>query len=342
MAFQVALSFEDGITRFIDCDEDEKVADAAYRGRINIPMDCRDGACGTCKSYCESGTYEGGDYIDEALTEEEAAAGYCLPCQMTPNSDLILRIATTSDTAKTAASKFRSTMTHIERYSATTVGFTIEVDDRAKLAFLAGQYVNIGVPGTEATRSYSFSTGPSSAQLSFLVRIIDGGLMSGYLSDRAAVGDTLEFSGPLGSFFLREPVRPVLLLAGGTGLAPVLSILERIREKNVEQPVHLIYGVTADEDLVELDTITNYTKALPSFDFQYCVADPTSTADNRGYVTSLLSPVNLHDGEVDIYVCGPPPMVEAVRGHLAAEGTLPLNFYFEKFNTSATPVGVSA
>ena len=101
MNHQVALSFEDGITRFISCAEHETVADAAYKARINIPLDCRDGACGTCKSFCESGDYDGGDYIDDALSDEEADAGYALPCQMMPRSDLVLQISGTSEDAKT-------------------------------------------------------------------------------------------------------------------------------------------------------------------------------------------------------------------------------------------------
>src|ERR687890_91018 len=91
---RVALSFEDGVTRFITCAPDQTVADASYRSRINIPLDCRDGACGTCKALCESGTYDGGDYIEEALTDDEAEQGYCLPCQMMPESDQVLQIPT--------------------------------------------------------------------------------------------------------------------------------------------------------------------------------------------------------------------------------------------------------
>ena len=100
--FQIALNFEDGVTRFIECRPNEVVADASYRQRINIPLDCRDGACGTCKSFCESGTYDGGDYIDEALTDDEAEQGFVLTCQMVPESDCILRIPATSDVAKTS------------------------------------------------------------------------------------------------------------------------------------------------------------------------------------------------------------------------------------------------
>src|SRR5690625_6681923 len=82
MPHQVALTFEDGVTRMISCNPMETVADAAYKARINIPFDCRDGACGTCKAFCESGDYDGGDYIEDALTDDEADEGYCLPCQI--------------------------------------------------------------------------------------------------------------------------------------------------------------------------------------------------------------------------------------------------------------------
>ncbi|GAA3725160.1 benzoate/toluate 1,2-dioxygenase reductase subunit [Spinactinospora alkalitolerans] len=337
MSHQVALSFEDGVTRFIKCNPMETVADAAYRARINIPFDCRDGACGTCKAYCERGDFDGGDYIEDALTEDEAENGYCLPCQMTPESDLVLQIATTSDVAKTAAGSHTGTITEIRRHSGTAVGFTMEVDNRDELVFLPGQYVNITVPGIGATRSYSFSSGPSIRQVSFLVRITEGGLMSEYLRDRAQKGDRLEFTGPMGSFFLREQSRPALLLAGGTGLAPLLSILEKMRESPAEHPVHMIYGVSTDDDLVELEALDRYAAELPGFTYSYCVSDEASSAPDKGYVMSLMAPEHLNGGDVDVYLCGPPGMVEAVRQHLNAEGITPANFYFEKFNLAAAP-----
>ncbi|MGW0811819.1 benzoate 1,2-dioxygenase electron transfer component BenC [Streptomyces viridiviolaceus] len=335
MSFQVALNFEDGITRFVRCRPDETVAEASYKARVNIPLDCRDGACGTCKSLCESGSYDGGDYIDEALTDDEAASGYCLPCQMTPESDLVLRIPSSSAAAKTAAATHTATLTGIERHSATTVEFTLDVDDRQALDFLPGQYVNITVPGTDQSRSYSFSSGPSQRQISFLVRIVDGGAMSRYLTERARVGDRLDFTGPMGSFYLRALTRPALLLAGGTGLAPLLSMLERLAQEAPKHPVHLIYGVTTDEDLVHLDTLQDYAEVIPGFTFDHCVADPSSTARNKGFVTGLMDAGTLHDGSADVYLCGPPAMVEAVRGHITGLGVNPASFHYEKFTPAA-------
>ncbi|HSE72159.1 MAG TPA: benzoate 1,2-dioxygenase electron transfer component BenC [Nocardioidaceae bacterium] len=343
MSHQVALSFEDGVTRFITCAEDQTVADASYRSRINIPLDCRDGACGTCKAFCESGEYDGGTYIDDALTADEAGQGYVLPCSMKPRSDLVLQIASTSAVAKTQAASYTGTLTALERLSPTTVSLGVEIEARESLAFLPGQYVNIGVPGTEESRSYSFSNAPDDKELTFLVKLTPGGVMSQYLTDRAAVGDELTLTGPKGSFFLRETGRPVLLLAGGTGLAPILSILRKLRGEGSTRPVHLVYGVSTDDDLVEMDTLRELAASIDSFTWDHCVADPDSSAPNKGYVTGLIGPEHLHGGDVAVYLCGPPPMVEAVRKHFADEGVEPTGFYYEKFAlTGGSPADGSA
>lgn len=334
MTHQVALSFEDGVTRFVTCAPDETVAEASYKARINIPLDCRDGACGTCKSLCESGDYDGGDYIEDALTDDEAEQGYALPCQMMPHGDLVLQIPSTSDAAKTGAATHTATVTEVRHLSATTIGFTLEVDDREALSFLPGQYVNVAVPGAGVTRSYSFSSGPEDRTVSFLVRITEGGAMSTYLREHAQVGDKLDFTGPMGTFFLRETRRPVLMLAGGTGLAPLLGMLETFTGGELTHPVHLVYGVSSDADLVEVDKLRHYAEVLDGFTFDHCVVDEASSAPKKGYVTDHVEPRHLNGGDVDVYLCGPPPMVDAVREYLSAEGITPTNFYFEKFNVA--------
>lgn len=338
---QVALSFEDGVTRFITCREDQTVADASYRQRINIPLDCRDGACGTCKSFCESGDYDGGTYIEDALSDDESARGYALPCCMTPRSDLVLQIPATSDIAKTQAARFTGTVVELDRLSESTVRLGIRIENRGQLAFLPGQYVNIEIPGSDdgqgnpATRSYSFANGPHEDRLTFLIKLTPGGAMSTYLTDRAAHGEPIAFTGPHGSFFLREADRPVLLLAGGTGVAPILSMLRKLHSDNSRRTVHLIYGVSTDVDLVAVDEIEWFVGKLPGFTWDHCVSDPASSAPNKGYVMSLIGPGHLNDGDVAIYLCGPPPMVESVRQHVTQAGIEPTGFYYEKFALAA-------
>ena len=336
MSHPVALAFEDGVTRFITCGEDQTVADASYRARINIPMDCRDGVCGTCKALCESGEFDGGSYLEDALSPDEESAGYVLTCQLKPRSELVLQIAGTSAVAKTAAATHRGTVTALERLSPSTVALTIEITDRAKLAFLPGQYVNIAVPGTDESRSYSFSNGPTDDALTFLVKITPGGVMSSYLDERARVGDEISFTGPHGSFFLRESEDPLLLLAGGTGLAPILSILRTLDAGASTRPVHLLYGATTDDDVVERETIEALAESIENLTWDYCVADRNTTAQHQGYVTALIEPEHLHDGATAVYLCGPPPMVDAVRDHFTHEDISPGGFYYEKFALAAS------
>ena len=339
--YQVALGFEDGVTRFITCEDDQTVADASYRARINIPLDCRDGACGTCKAFCESGEFDPGVYIEDALSEDEFEQGYVLPCVMKPKSDLVLKIASTSEVAKTQAATYVGEITELTRLSPSTVSFTIEIPNRDELIFLPGQYVNLAVPGTEESRSYSFSSAPDDKALTFLVKLTPGGVMSTYLDERAKVGDQLTFTGPNGSFFLREGQSPVLLIAGGTGLAPILSILRKMRS-NGSRPAHVIYGVNTDDDAVELDTLERLATELGSLTWQYCVADQASSAVHKGFVTALMQPEHLHGGAASVYLCGPPPMVEAVRKHIDAGGVEPVGFYYERFALSGTGAAARA
>ena len=339
MGHMVALNFEDGVTRFIDCVGNETVADASYRVGINIPLDCRDGACGTCKAFVESGAYDGGDYIEDALTEDEAAQGYGLACQMRPRSDLVLRVAASSDACKTQPAAHSAEIASLARLSNTTTAFSVRVAS-GPLAFLPGQYVNIEVPGSGQRRSYSFSSAPGAAEAGFLVRHIPGGLMTRFL-EQAQPGAALSFTGPVGSFYLRDVRRPVLMLAGGTGLAPFLSMLERLADAGTAHPVHLVYGVTHDADLVLVDRLEAIAARLPSFTFTTCVADAASSHPRKGFVTEHLDPGHLNAGDIDAYLCGPPAMVEAVRGHFAGQGVAPASFHFEKFSPSGVVTGAA-
>ncbi|WP_043201275.1 benzoate 1,2-dioxygenase electron transfer component BenC [Pseudomonas putida] len=336
MSYQIALNFEDGVTRFIEAAGHETVADAAYRQGINIPLDCRDGACGTCKCKAESGRYDLGDnFIEDALNEDEIAQGYVLTCQMRAESDCVIRIPASSQLCKTEQASFEAAISDVRQLSASTIALSIKGEALSRLAFLPGQYVNLKVPGSEQTRAYSFSSLQKGGEVSFLIRNVPGGLMSSFLTNLAKAGDSMSLAGPLGSFYLRPIQRPLLLLAGGTGLAPFTAMLEKIAEQGSEHPLHLIYGVTNDFDLVELDRLQALAARIPNFTYSACVANPDSQYPQKGYVTQHIEPRHLNDGDVDLYLCGPPPMVEAVSQYVREKGITPANFYYEKFAAAA-------
>ncbi|WP_312947826.1 benzoate 1,2-dioxygenase electron transfer component BenC [Stutzerimonas kunmingensis] len=336
MTHKIALNFEDGVTRFIDANLGETVADAAYRQGINVPLDCRDGACGACKCFAESGRYDlGQEYIEDALSEAEAGQGYVLTCQMRAESDCVIRVPAASDICKTQQANYQAAISNVRQLSESTIALSIKGESLNQLAFLPGQYVNLQVPGSDQTRAYSFSSLQKDGEVSFLIRNVPGGLMSSFLTNLAKAGDSVKLAGPLGAFYLREIKRPLLLLAGGTGLAPFTAMLEKIAEQGSEHPLHLIYGVTHDHDLVEMEKLEAFAALIPNFTYSACVASPDSAYPQKGYVTQHIEPRHLNDGEVDIYLCGPPPMVEAVSGFIREQGLEPANFYFEKFAASA-------
>jgi len=337
MSHHIALQFEDGITRFISCNDNEKLADAAYRQRINIPLDCRDGACGTCRAHCESGSYDmpESSYIEDALEPEDAARGFVLTCQMKPSSDCVVKILATSEACKSGAHSYHGRIAAVEQLSASTIRFGIDLDAEAAPGFLPGQYVNVAIPGTALTRSYSFSSAPGSRRAEFVVRNVPGGQMSGYLTGPAQAGTPMTFLGPFGSFYLRPLQRPALFLAGGTGIAPFLSMLSVLAGQGFAHPVRLVYAVTNDADLVGIEQLDRIAAAHPQFTYVTCVAAPESAHSRKGYATAHVEPAWMNDGEVDLYLCGPPPMVDAVRSWLDGIGVKPSNFYFEKFSASS-------
>lgn len=335
MCYKIALNFEDGVTRFIGCNSGEKLLDAAYRAKINLPMDCSDGVCGTCKCRAESGSYDlGDDYIEDALTADEAESGLVLTCQMKPTSDCVVKVPTTSLACKTAHQKFSATVAAVTPHHDAAIVLELDVDAAAAPAFLPGQYVNIDVPGSGQNRSYSFSSATGEQRLGFLIKKIPDGVMSGWLAN-AKPGDRLDLTGPLGSFYLREVKRPLLFLAGGTGLAPFLSMLEGLARAGSDETIHMIYGVTRDLDLVLVDEIEAYTARLPHFSFTTVVAEEASRHPHKGWVTQHMPAGVLHGGDVDVYLCGPPPMVDAVRRYFDKSGVTPASFHYEKFTPNA-------
>jgi benzoate/toluate 1,2-dioxygenase reductase component len=328
----IALNFEDGYTRIIEGIKGETVANAAFSARINIPLDCNDGVCGTCKCRVKSGSFDMGDeYIEDAITDEEIAEGYALACQMVPKSDMVIDILASSAACKVKTETFTTTISALEFLSSEIVKLVVKTKDGRKFNFLSGQYANIEIPNLKVTRSFSFSGASNSDTVEFLIRLLPQGAMSDYLRNDAKVGASLNMTAPFGSFYLREIETPTLFFAGGTGIAPFLAMLERLNtEGGIQQPIQLFYGATTDENLVELDRLDAFKAVLP-FDYKTCVSIEDSQKHAKGFVTQWVNKDYLGSNAYDMYICGPPPMVEAVKKSIHTEGVNQSHFYEEKF-----------
>lgn len=341
MSHKVAFSFADGKTLFFPVQGNEILLDAALRNGINIPLDCREGVCGTCMGRCESGRYEM-DYVDEeALSAQDIEQRKILTCQTRVKSDASFYFDFESSLCSAARpAQQRGVVSRVEQVSKTTAILHVDAGrDGQQLDFLPGQYARLLVPGTEAKRSYSFANRPNAQnQLQFLIRLLPDGMMSNYIRERCQVGDEIRFEAPLGAFYMRHIERPLLLVAGGTGLSAFLGMLDEIAERGgCGQPVHLYYGVRQAADLCELERIRGYAERIPGFAFTPVVSDEDpSWNGQRGYVAEHFDAAALREIPFDMYLCGPPPMVESVKDWLATNAIDNGRLYFEKFTESNT------
>lgn len=340
MSHKVAFSFADGKTLFFPVQGNEILLDAALRNGINIPLDCREGVCGTCMGRCESGRYEM-DYVDEeALSAKDLEQRKILTCQTRVRSDASFYFDFDSTLCSAVRpAEQRGVVSQVEQVSPTTAILHLDAGlDGQQLDFLPGQYARLQVPGTEAKRSYSFANRPNAQnQLQFLIRLLPDGAMSNYIRERCQVGDEIRFEAPLGAFYMRHIERPLLLVAGGTGLSAFLGMLDEIAESGGGQPVHLYYGVRQAADLCELERIRGYAERIPGFSFIPVISDEDQDwSGQRGYVAEHFDAAALREAPFDMYLCGPPPMVESVKTWLEVNAIDNGRLYFEKFTESNT------
>ena len=224
-------------------------------------------------------------------------------------------------------------MTSVEQLSSTTAILRVDVSGMVdSITFKAGQFAQLQVPGTDAWRNYSFAhPDDGRTELEFIVRLLPDGVMSNYLRDRAKPGDRIALRCSKGGFYLRPVVRPVILVAGGTGLSAILAMAQSL-DADIGQPVHLLYGVTAAEDVCKLDELEALKQRLPGLQLHIIVSRPDDGWNGPvGLVTDLLDESMLSSGDADVYLCGPAPMVEATRNWLDNNGIHRIGLYYEKF-----------
>ena len=333
MNHKVAFSFADGKTLFFPVGANEILLDAALRNGIKIPLDCREGVCGTCQGRCESGEYTQ-DYVDEeALSSLDLQQRKMLSCQTRVQSDANFYFDFDSSLCNASGPvQVRGTVSDVQQVSTSTAILQVQLDQ--PLDFLPGQYARVAVPGTDSWRSYSFANRPGN-QLQFLVRLLPDGVMSNYLRERCQAGDAMLLEAPLGAFYLRHVIRPLVLVAGGTGLSALLGMLDELAANGCSQPVHLYYGVRSAEDLCEAARIQDYARKIPGFRYTEVLSDASSEwPGKRGYLTEHFDLAELRDRSADMYVCGPPPMVESIQQWLVDQALDGVQLYYEKFTQS--------
>jgi len=314
----------------------QTILEAAIAHGVPYPHGCRSGNCGACKSRLLSGEVEMSPYSEFALTRDEKASGLILACRSVPWEDTEVAWISMDDIVAHPIRSLTCRVTALDAMTHDIRRVRMEVLSGGPFDYSAGQYASVTFRG-QPPRDYSMASTPDDGSLEFHVRHVQGGASSGYVAERLAVGEEVAVTGPFGVSWLREHHRgPILAIAGGSGLAPVKSIVERALASGMAQPIRLYFGVRDERDLYLEDHFGALTAAHPNLQFTSVLSAPAGATARRTGLVHEAAAADLED--VDgwkAYLAGPPPMVEAATAMLLARGMLREHIHADAFYTEA-------
>lgn len=335
---QVKIITQDDESVTFECRSDEDVISAGLRQDIYLMSSCREGGCATCKGYCAEGDYVLGKFSSQALPYEEEEAGEVLLCCCYPSTDIEVEVPYTYDRISFSPEGlvFEAEVAELAQISSNVMRLLLRrTGDESQVKFDSGQFFDLEIPGTTTTRSYSpANTANNQGELEFLIRIVDGGKFSSYLKADAKVGQTLQVKGPSGIFGLKENgFTPRYFVAGGTGLAPILSMVRRMKEWDEPQKCVIYFGVNTEAEIFHLDELDQLAADMKTLELRNCVWKCSDDWHcEKGSVVDILRRDLVATGaKPDLYLCGPPGMVDATFAVCAELGIPKERIYLEKF-----------
>lgn len=327
-AIPVTLLFADGVSHRLSVPCGGKLIEAANEAGLNLLTDCSNGQCGTCTAQLVSGTVEMEEYDTAVLPDDDRAAGMVLPCVCRVSTSCAIGLPYDSTEALSEEPEpIPAYVTAIEHVATEIV--RLEVQLQEAVVFEPGQYVRITPEGADFHRSYSMANVPGADRLQFFVRLVQGGAFSQWLAT-AKAGDKVELSAPHGTFFLRDENRPRLFVAGGTGVAPFLSMLRSMVDHPPAKRTTFVIGARTPGHLFAMDELKSLGEKLKDVDLQITVEHDAKEGCHTGYPTDLITKLSL-DPATRVYLCGPPPMVEAGRKAAEAAGLKRADVLCERF-----------
>lgn len=351
-AFQIQLNTNDGQTLSFACEAEEDLVSAAEKENIFLAAQCHAGSCGACIAHHESGDYRLGECSTDALTKTDIANQQVLLCRTYPNSDLTMTLPYAYSVVRFEKMPEREAEIVAKTFlTEDTVKLDLQLlpdeDDSLSLDFEPGQFMEFHIPGDEdgAKRAYSLANAPNwDGSLEFLIKLRKNGQFSTFLETTAEAGMKLRLDGPMGTFMLQDRgLRPRFFVAGGCGLASVMSMLRRMAEWEEPHPVKLFFGVWSENEVFFQQEIEALAAEYPKLEYQICVTEPSESW--QGYKGSVVSAfeaaLKAEATKPDVYICGSPGLIEGISTVAEACGIERSELMYERYLANSQPTGAS-
>lgn len=324
--------------RQIDMLEGETILDAALRSNFNMPYGCRNGSCGNCKGKVLSGQLTHDDHALSALSEAEREQGFALFCCAHPVGDVEVECREIDATRDIPTRTLSARVEKIDKVSHDVAVLSLKLLPNEQFKFLAGQYIDIHTRSGKK-RSFSLANAPhEGSPLELHIRHTPGGEFAAYVWNEMKEREILRFTGPLGSFFLREDSqKPIILIATGTGFAPIKSMLEHAFQQGITRKIVLYWGARNLAEIYQLALPQQWQVEHANFSFIPVLSEPAGQDQWQGR-TGMVHEAVLEDfgsfAAYQVYACGAPVMVEAAHEAMTARGLPQDEFYSDAFFAS--------
>lgn len=311
-------------------DGGETILEAALRAGLDFPFDCRSGVCGECKCMLITGAVEMKPYLDVAMEDEERLQGFILGCRSTLSSDIEIALLDRDEPPTVPYQDVQATVCSAERATHDIIVVRLKPETDQRFVFLAGQYANVQFTGRQA-RNYSFANAPGADHLEFHIRAVPGGAVSPDLYANLKSGDTATIRGPRGMAYLRQKTsKPVVLCAGGSGLAPILSMVRMMAKTQSNVPLTVLFGVRSESDIYLEDELRALLGHLGAPEPIIMLSNSETDNRRRGFLADAIAD-RADYSDHKAYLCGPPVMVKTCRAALLTRGVDPKDCHADVF-----------
>lgn len=314
--------------------DDTSVLQSALSAELIMPYGCKDGACGSCKARVLAGSVDHGRSPESTLPAADRDAGLALMCCARPLSDLSIECREVRRTTDIPVRKLPCRVQSLDKAASDVMIVSLKLPANDPFRFMAGQYVDFLLAGGKR-RSFSMANAPHDNEaIELHIRHVAGGFFTEQVFGTMKERDILRIEGPLGGFFLRDSNKPIVFLAGGTGFAPIQSIIEDMAHRGIRRPVRLYVGARNREGLYRHERAQQWAASLP--DFQYIPVLSDEAWDGRSGLVHQAVMTDLPDlSGHEVYACGAPAMIDAARKDFVERCGLPAEAFFSDAFTFA-------